>query len=364
MADAGRDGEEMATTSKRGVNLRQMAETLGLSQGTVSRALNDYPDIAETTRQRVVAAARRLGYRPSSVARRLARGRVETVGFVLPAGRGDAHLSNPFMIEILDGVDSILAEHDMDLLVSTARDPGHEIEVYNRLIRSGKVDGLIVVRTRTRDERIEFLRETRFPFVAHGRTEDPRGYAWLDTDNVAAFADATGHLADLGHCRIALIGGPEDLNFARLRRQGFRRGLDDRRLAARDEYERPGDMTENGGHAAATALLDLAEPPTAILCVNDITAFGAMRAVRERNLEVGRDVSIIGYDGLPMAAYLDPPLTTITQRSREAGRRLAEILLALIDGGDPVEHQELWPAQLIRRGSDGRVAGATKKRAG
>ena len=353
----------MAKKPKGGVNLQQLAETLGLSQGTVSRALNDYPDIAEKTRQRVVAAASRLGYRPSSIARRLARGRVETVGFVLPVG-GDVHLSDPFLIEILDGVDSVLAERDMDLLVSSARDPGHEVEVYERLIQSGKVDGLIVVRTRTRDERIEFLQETRFPFVAHGRTEDPRGYAWLDMDNVSAFADATGHLADLGHCRIALIGGPEDLNFARLRREGFRRGLRDHRLAARDEYERRGDMTEHGGHAAASDLLELAEPPTAILCVNDVSAFGAMRAVRERGLEVGRDVSVIGYDGLPAAAYFDPPLTTITQRSHDAGRRLAEILLALIEGGDPAEHQELWQAQLVRRGTDGPIAEATKKRAG
>jgi LacI family transcriptional regulator, galactose operon repressor len=331
--------------------LKQLAARLSLTEGTVSRALNDYSDIAESTRKRVRALARELGYRPSSLARRLAKGITETIGIVLPPGM--AYLSEPFLVEFIEGVSRVLAERDRDLLVSAPHSDETETDAFDRLITAGKVDGFVVFRTLTDDPRIDYLRDNKIPFVAHGRTHDPNGYAWLDTDNVSAFRSAVDHLVELGHRRVGFVGAPETLNFARLRKSGFLEGVEKNEIDSNPALIAEAALTQESAFKAAEDLLDLSQPPTAILCTTDLMAIGAARAIRERGFAIGSDVSVIGYDGLPIGEYFDPPLTTITQSIGGAGHRTAEMLIDLIDGADPEGMNELWPTHLIRRASDG-----------
>ena len=254
---------------------------------------------------------------------------------------------------MLDGISQALAVRDWDLLVTTIAAPDNELEAYERLVDSGKISGLIVTRTRSEDPRVAFLKSAGLPFVVHGRTRDATDYAWLDIDNEKAFADAVGHFAALGHQRVALISASPEFNFSRLRIEGYINGLAQCCLPARTGYIAEADLSAEGGRHAMAALLELKERPTAVICVSDSVAIGAMQAIRSCNLQVGRDVSVIGYDGLPLGAYSDPPLTTMTQNVIQTGRRLTEILLAIIDGAAAEDFQEIWHARLVRRASDG-----------
>lgn len=336
---------------RRAVNLSDIAAAVGVTEGTASRALNGYADISETTRRKVEDAARSLNYRPSPAARRLARGSTETVGYILPVH--DRSQTDPFLSEMLDGISQALAARDWDLLVTTVEKPGAELDTYRRLVDSGKVSGLIVTRTLTDDPRIDLLLSAGLPFVVHGRTRDPSGYAWLDIDNESAAADAVAHLAGLGHRRIALIAAAPTYNFSRLRTDGYRRGMHDAGAEPGAGYVVETDLSADGGYAAMTSLLALPDRPTGVVCITDLIAIGAMRAAREHGLAVGRDVSVIGYDGLPLGAHTDPPLTTMTQDVSGTGSRLTEVLLAVLDGAEPNRFQEIYNARLLRRASDG-----------
>jgi len=335
------------------MSIARLASHLGLSEGTVSRALNNYPDIAQKTRQRVRDAANELGYSPSSTARRLARGVVETVGFVLP-GRRD-HLSDPFLSEILDGLAAELASHDWDLLLAAVPDGHDEIKVMDRLLRSGKIGAFAVTRVRRRDPRVDFLRSAGVPFVVHGRTEKYDDYAWLDIDNEKAFVDAVNFLIGLGHTNIALLGGNLKMNFAWARRQGFVKAMAEAGLALAPE-KIIDDVTDGeAAHEAMARLLALPERPTAVVCVTDNVAIGAIHAIQRAGLKAGHDVSVVGYDGLPMGKATDPALTTMSQASYEAGRQVARMILSQTENRKNSPNSEipqiLWEAKLTLRAS-------------
>ncbi len=318
---------------------------------TVSRALNGYDDVSETTRARVIDAAQAAGYRPNPVARRLALGRAEAIGLVLPRSVGD--FVDPFFTELLRGMASVFEDANLDLIVTAAPEGPAELRVYRRLVEGRRVDGLIVARTRSHDERIEYLLDQDFPFVCHGRTGSDRPHAYLDMDNEGGFLEATQRLIGLGHRRIALINAPMNLAFAQARLIGYERAHADAGIEIDRTILCESDLNEESGHDIANRLLDFDEPPTAMLCASDFTALGVMRAVKARGLEIGVDVSIIGYDDIPLAQYADPPLTTMHQQIHRGGARVAEMLLARLAGTPPEDLQEVWPPRLVSRATDG-----------
>lgn len=338
-----------ATRRAEGMSLSRLAQHLGLSEGTISRALNDYPDIAAKTRERVTHAARELGYRPSSVARRLARGVIETVGFVLPA-RG-AHLSEPFLSEILDGLAVELAAHDWDLIVAAVPEDHDEVEVMDRLIRSGKVGSFVTTRTRRQDPRVDFLRKSGLPFVVHGRTDKHDDYSWLDIDNKKAFVDVVSFLHGLGHTRIAMLGGDTAMNYAWLRREGYLQAMADLGLEVTPGYLVDDIIDGAGASEAMAALLAVNPAPTAVACVTDAVAVGAISAIRRAGLTPGCEISVTGYDGLATGTAIDPPLTTMSQASYEAGREVGRMILTLNNSTNPPISHALWEATLTLRAS-------------
>ena len=336
--------------------LRGLARELGLSVGTVSRALNGYADISEATRTRVREAADRVGYDPDPLARRLATGSAETIAYLMPASGGS--LAYTFTAELLDGLSDVLAKHGWDLLVVRDRQAGGSVAALERLARSRRVSGLVLSRPHRRDARVEALRRSGLPFVVHGRTADHDDYAWFEVDGHRAMMDAVDHLVGLGHGRIAYVGGPDHYNFAVERLAGFRAGLGANGIAVDDVLIRVAELSDVGGAGAAADLLGMAEPPSAIVCVSDHVALGALAAARARGLVVGRDLSIIGYDGLEAGRHATPALSTMAQPQADAGRRIGEMALALAKGDDARDHQVLRRATLLRRGSDGSAPGA------
>ncbi|MEO0633033.1 MAG: substrate-binding domain-containing protein [Pseudomonadota bacterium] len=333
------------------VTQKALATHLGLTVGTVSRALNDYPDISAETRARVRAAADRLGYRANQNARRLSIGTPETVCYLMLRQLG-VHVP-PFVAELLAGLSDALAERNWDLLVVQSEAGAGDEETLVKLIRSNRIGGVVLSRPLKTDPRIRLLTEMGCPFVVHGRTASSDAYAWYDVDGQEAFVTAVNHLVHLGHRRIAMICAPLQNAFAQQRLDGYRRGLRLNALQAPEGYLQVAEFSDAGGAAATRILLDLPRPPTAIVCASDEMALGALAAIRDRGLEPGRDVSVIGYDGVHFGVHANPPLTTMAQPQARAGRRLGDMLLSLIDGADPRTQQELQRAHLVRRKTDG-----------
>ncbi len=335
------------------MDLRELARRLNLSVTTVSRALNGFPEVKESTRRRVVEAAQEFGYVPNRLARSLQKGRTEAVGIVLPAQFG--HFTDPFFSELLVGLGERLHQDDLDLIVTAAPSGPEEIVAYRRMVEGRRVDAMVVGRTRRSDDRISYLLDRGFPFVAHGRTETDRPYAYLDMDHEQGFFELGRRLAGQGHRRVALINGPEELNLSNLRRSGFLRAMQADGLPGEATPVLTGDMTEQGGHAIAGRLLTLPEPPTALVCANDTMAVGALRAAKQLGFDIPGQLSITGYDDLQLSGFTEPPLTTLRQPIRKAGQSLAEKLLALLGGAEPSTLQELWMPELIVRESDGPI---------
>jgi len=200
------------------MNLKELAATLNLSQTTVSRALNGYPEVREETRARVMAAAKAANYAPNSRARRLATGRAMTIGHVIPL-TGEAEMVNPIFADFLIGAGEVYAREGYDLLLSMVTD-GDTDKAFRQMAVNGSVDGVMVQAPQDDDPRIALLKELDLPFLVHGRTGDATGYSWLDIANIRAFRRATDFLLDLGHRRIGLLNGQEYFDFARRRLQG------------------------------------------------------------------------------------------------------------------------------------------------
>lgn len=331
--------------------LKQLALHLGLTEGTVSRALNDYADISPKTRQKVRAAAEAMGYRANSTARRLATGKAEAVAYIMPTSR--SAISTPFVSQLLQGLGDALAKRGWDLLVVQPTSAEDELDQLRKLVVSGKVSGVVLSRPAKVDDRINYLRTSGFPFIVHGRSKDAEGYAWYDVDGKQAFVDAVDHLVALGHGRIGFVGAPTYMNFSQERLDGYTAGLAANGLAFDPMLVSITDLSDEGGERAAHDLLSATAPPTALLCTNDVQAIGALAAIRAKGLRPGTDVSVIGYDGVWMGRHTNPPLTTMSQPQAHSGHELGDMLVAIIDGKDPTNFQVLRRAALVRRQSDG-----------
>ena len=334
----------------RRTTIADVATALDLTKGTVSRALNGYPDIAEGTRLRVRRAAERMGYRPLGSAQAIRTGRCRAIGLVLELDAHDAH--RPFLAEFLAGLSEAAARESWSLTVATAP-AGEALETYRRLIDERKADGFVLPRTRRADPRVEMLRAAEVPFVLFGRHDETEGCAWFDIDGTMAMREAVGVLAARGHRRIAYVGGSPDFTYEALRAQGYRDGMNKAGLAIQTDLIVSGALTRAGGAAAAARLLDLPAPPTAILCAIDLPALGVYQAARARGLQVGRDLAVIGYDGDPDGTHDEPPLATFAVDYRAAGARLASLLIRRVRGEAPEALREIAPAQFLDRGSAG-----------
>jgi LacI family transcriptional regulator len=276
------------------------------------------------------------------------------LGFVIPTF--GPRFSDPYFSELLAGIGNEAASHDYDLLVSThPPDTPEEAQAYERLVKERRVDGVLVTRTRINDVRIAYLLEQDFPFAAFGRTQVDGAFPCVDVDGGLGVFNATRHLIELGHRDIAIILPPADLMFTVHRRAGFYRALEMNGLTVEEAWEENGDLTERGGYAAVSRLLEGSRRPTAIVACNDLMAMGVMRAAREQGLHVGSDLSVIGFDDIPLAEHAHPSLTTVCQPIYEIGRRVCRMLVRILSGEllGTNEFQVLFEPQLVMRDSTG-----------
>ncbi len=331
------------------VTIRDVARRLNLSVTTVSRALAGYDDVAETTRQRVITAAREMGYMPQYAARQLRRQRTETIGIVFPTM--GTRFSDPFFGEFMAGVGDEASRRNYDLLVSVAPAGKSEQDNYQRLVNSRRVDGFVLARMRIEDWRIRYLLHEEIPFVSFGRSETDEKAPHIGVDGCAGICELVRHLVSLGNRRIAFIGAPPVLTLSRDREEGYRKGMREAGIDVDPDLMSVSDLTSAGGYETAKKLLDYDPPPTAIIGVNDLTALGVIRAAQERGLSVGEDIAIAGFDGIETGKHWHPPLTTVYQPVYEIGRRVCDMLVAIIEGKETIQIETLIQPKLIIRQS-------------
>ena len=335
------------------VTIKDVAKRVGLSVTTVSRALNDFNDVSAETKELIRRTAEEMGYVPNSLAQRFQKRKTDTIGLILPTF--GPRFSDPFFSELLAGIGNKAANQGYDLLVSTRAPGDEELLAYRQIVQGNRVDGLVVVRTRKNDKRIEYLRSTQFPFVAFGRVEGELDFPFVDEDGQSGFRLVADHLVNLGHRRIACIASPPDLMFSQYRFEGLRLRLQELGAPLDPDLVRVGDLTQRSGYEQATDLLNLPNTPTAIIAFNDLMALGAMSAAQNRGLVVGSDISITGFDNIPMATHSHPPLTTVDQPIYQIGSIVCEMLIKCIKGEELEQRQVLLQPELNIRESSGQV---------
>lgn len=330
------------------VTIRQIAEHLNLSIAAVSRALDGYSDISIETRQRVLDAAQEMGYVPNRAARQLRRQKTDAIGYILPAGTPG--FSEAFFSEFLVGLGDETPRHHLDLLISTAGSSlEREKELYRDWVRSQKVDGFILNRIRLSDWRVRYLHENQIPFVGMENSLDGIEYPHVEVDNTGGVAALVEHIHRQGFRRLAFIGGPQDLKIQVARLAGYRQGLAHCGLDFDPDLVVESELSAAGGYQEARRLRWLSNPPDALICLNDEIAFGALHAMHDLGLVIGREVAVAGFDGVSASAHTRPPLTTLDIPIHQIAQTLVQVL-ALRLANRPVQQNclALTPRLLLR----------------
>lgn len=332
-----------------------LASHLGISIGTVSRALNDRKDVSPATRERVLAAAAEHGYSPNQSGRALRSGRTGSIGFMLTLDHDSAVHGDPFFMTLFEGIQAGLASSELDLLVLLARQGENSLDSLRRNVSRGVADAWILSATQHEDPRIELLTSRGIPFVALGRSGSQSDHAWIDLDFERLVHDALDRLLRLGHRRIGLIAPPLTVNSSHVVADSYRAELSMAGIAFDDALIHYGSTDETGGAEAVASLYARPQPPTALLVMGETAPIGVYAALRARGLEPGRDIAVIGQRDNPTCRLLTPALTCFSIPLEEIGRQMAEAVLRALNprpGRQPQLVQQLWRMALVPGSSD------------
>ena len=346
------------------VTIRDVAKRAGVSKGLVSFALNDRPGVSPESRERILAAARELGWTPSLRARSLSTKRSFALGLVV--GRTPEVLgADPFFPSFIAGVESILAPEGRALVLSVVPDEEAELRTYRSLVADGRVDGVFLSDLRHNDPRIPLLMELGLPAVTLGHPEgltpteqNPSGrspFPAVSIDDTLGIGESVSYLAGLGHRRIAHVAGSSSMLHGSRRRIAFDDAV--RAAGLPDCQTIETDFSISAGAAATRRLLAQEYPPTAIVFANDPMAIAGLGVAHELGLRIPGDLSITGFDDINFARYVYPPLTTVSTTPAQWGRAAARTLLSLMEHGS-ADDVELPAARLTVRGSAGAPASA------
>ena len=335
----------MANSTKLDIHL--VAKRAKVSTATVSRAINRVPTVNPVLAKRVWKAIAELGYYPNTQARALVSGRSRTFGLVV------SELTNPFFPEIVQVFESIAVQNHYEILLASTMNDPERVKVLVRRMLERRVDGVAVMTFGMEDALLEDLqiREIPLVFVDVGPSR-PR-VSNIRIDYASGIREAIEHLVALGHRRVAFISGPQRQKTARARIAAYHQFIEELRLPNEPALVIEGDHTMEGGREACSKLLAMDKKPTAILCSNDMTAFGVMRKSYEDGIEIPRDLSVVGFDDIRFAQYILPPLTTVQMSQGELARIAFEALLSEVNRGHPLPEGSTYELKtsLVIRGS-------------
>jgi DNA-binding LacI/PurR family transcriptional regulator len=347
----------MKIVNKKSVTLNDVAQTAGVTSMTVSRVVNQNGYVSDETREKVLHAVKELNYRRNGLARGLKRQRTDTIGLVL----GD--IANPFAAELARAVRDVTAERGYNLFICISEHSAKEDVAAFDALADHQVDGIIVA-TRSNqigDKHLSEMIERGVSVVCIGRDFHNENADSVTADALHGGFQATRHLIDLGHEKIAFIGATMTSGANLKRFQGYLKALKEKDLDIEERFvtgnteassDAPGYSTEKLGYEAMKRLLALPNRPTAVFARNDFTAIGAMNAIKERGLSIPKDISIVGFDDIPMAVHTSPALTTVRQPTRREGSLAVNFLLRRIEAEEEIEREEkILECELIIRDS-------------
>ncbi|MDE3090130.1 MAG: LacI family DNA-binding transcriptional regulator [Chloroflexota bacterium] len=334
------------------VSIKDIARTAGVSHSTVSRALSNSPLLPESTRRRIQRVAQKMGYAPNAIARGLVTRRTHTIGVIVTT------IEDPFVAEVVRGIEEIAANQNYRVFLGTSHnDPTREVNLVKAL-REWRVDGVIVASSRVGALYQPLLKEIGAQIVLINNQNQSKRTArakksTVDIHSVVVDDTQGGELATRfliaqGHRVIGYLGGPTDYAANRNRLNGYQRALAEANVAYDEALVQPGTGRADSGEQVLSFLARL-PALTAVFCYNDMTAIGALSALKHHGRRVPADVSLVGFDDIPFAAYVDPPLTTIHQPKDEMGRLAMRMLLDLLDGKSVTN--VMVPGKLIERES-------------
>jgi LacI family transcriptional regulator len=327
------------------VTVKDVAKAAGVSVASVSRALNGHKNMSEETRDRILDCATRLRYMPNGAARSLITRRTHTIGAVLPDLHGE------FFSELIRGMDSAARARGLHLLVSSSHGSASEAGEVLRALR-GRVDGVLIMSPHADADMLADNLPLGLPTVLMNTRVTGGHYRSISIDNYGGASSMMRHLVERGHRRIALISGPSNNFDADERLRGYRDALAEL-VPGQNEIVLAGDFSEESGYRAGKAILAAGELPQAIFAANDMMAIGCLFALGEQGVNVPDDVALVGFDDIPIARYVAPPLTTVRVRITELGRSALEDLAAQIDQSDAEDSPSTLSCEIVIRKSSG-----------
>ncbi|WP_321845290.1 LacI family DNA-binding transcriptional regulator [Paraburkholderia bannensis] len=333
--------------TKQNPTLADVAERAGVSQMTASRALNGRTGVSRETRDEVLRIAADIGYVVNRTAQKLSGGRNGIIGIMTPT------LDTQFSNELILGASRAARAAGCEVLVYTVSDDSHSHEELIKLVRQFS-DGLLVILPRE-TMNLDALAAARVPVVVIDQRGTLNRFPSVSVDNYGGACMAVEHLVSLGHQRIAFLGSDEAIEGVRDRQRGYHDTLARHGLARDPALVASSDLSKMTVFEVASSLLKSAQPPTAIFAANDQSAFGAIAAVREAGLRVPDDISVVGFDDIPMAAQFHPALTTVRQPFQQMSSSAVSALLAQIEGSDALAQRTTFPAELVVRQSAAQV---------
>jgi LacI family transcriptional regulator len=338
------------TIDLQNLTLEDIAQKAGVSRSTVSRVVNEHPNVSEKVRTRVLQVIAETGFHPNAAARTLASQRSSMIGFIL--GRTvSSFFADPYFPQLTQGIAQACNQNRYTLSLFLVESREDEALIFPTVSRKGLLDGVIVQSGHDDDELINQLIISHIPIVVVGRPFAAENVTFLDVDNVAASHKAVAHLIGLGNTRVATIVGSENTTVGIDRRQGYLDALAEAGLAVDQNLIAAGDFSEESGYQAMQALLP--HKPDAVFAASDAMAFGAIRATRHAGLRVPEDIAFVGFDDLPSARRFEPALTTVRQPVSEMGSKAVETLLQVIQEGAASQAVTIVPTELVVRKSCG-----------
>jgi Transcriptional regulators len=336
--------------------LEEVAKLAGVSRSTVSRVVNQHPNVRPEVRERVWEVIRKTGYQPHAAARSLATRRTRVIGLIIPQAVTTL-FTDPYFPILIRGVADACNAHNYHLMLSlfsrrrVQESRARQDLLYQQVLRGRYLDGVVVSSAPLDDPIFPRLLEDGVPFIIVGRYPHERAN-YVDVDNVARARMAVEHLLRLGHERVATITGPLNMCSGQDRLEGYRQALAARGIPVDEDLIAEGDFTEQGGQAAMRRLLP--HRPTAVFAASDMMAVGAIKVLREAGLRVPEDVAVVGFDDIPLASMVEPPLTTVRQPIEQLGSMAVELLVSLMENpGEETVHRVVLPTELVIRASCG-----------
>jgi len=329
-------------TPERPASIKDIARIAKVSHSTVSRALRESPLVNAKTAERIRRIAAQSGFRASAVARSLATRRTNTIGVVVTS------IADPFVAEVVNGIEDKAMAHGYSVFLANCHaDPDRELKVVQSF-EDRRVDGIVVTASRVGALYAPVLERMRMPIVLLNNQHPSQFAHSVMIENFEASRRAVRHLIELGHRRIAYIGDRFGYGSDSERFSGYRSALDESDIPFQPDLVVHGDGKAEGGSAAMEQLLQQSPPPTAVFCYNDMTAMGALKTMRAHGFRTPEDISLVGFDDLPLALYMDPPLTTVRQPKHEMGRLAMEVLLKRIAGSEAEQNIKVSGELILR----------------